>query len=169
MFRSNLADTPAPLDRTCPLHARPPQCRACFGQRRLHRLASFRSQYPEMFTQHLCRRQSLSGLSRTPGLKMRSTGALQRVRCKAEGNEEDDKQNDGRPPPKRSRKPLGWLREMLGSVRSQKSFRIIFNVAGLLLLMRFWPLNGRNPLTGDSANVSMEVRLLGHISRVVQP
>ncbi|CAL8466132.1 g5668 [Coccomyxa elongata] len=46
---------------------------------------------------------------------------------------------------------------MLGSVRSQKSIRIIFNVAGLLLLMRFWPLNGRNPLTGDSANVSIEV------------
>ncbi len=164
MFRANTADKSVPLDKTCPLHTRPPQCRACFRRRELHRKASFRLQYPEMFTQQLCRRQSLSGLFSTPGLVRRSTGALQRVRCKAEGNEEDDKQNDGRrPPPKRSRKPLGWLREVLGSVRSQKSIRIIFNVAGLLLLMRFWPLNGRNPLTGDSANVSIEVCYLGHI------
>jgi hypothetical protein len=86
-------------------------------------------------------------------------GVLQRVRCDGDGSSDDEKPNNGsRPPPKRSRKPLGWLREMLGSIRSQKAVRITFNVVALLLLMRFWPLNGKNPLTGDSGNVSVEVR-----------
>ncbi|KAK9902089.1 hypothetical protein WJX75_003893 [Coccomyxa subellipsoidea] len=85
-------------------------------------------------------------------------GVLQRVRCDGDGSSDDEKPNNGsRPPPKRSRKPLGWLREMLGSIRSQKAVRITFNVVALLLLMRFWPLNGKNPLTGDSGNVSVEV------------
>jgi hypothetical protein len=78
---------------------------------------------------------------------------------KCEADEEDDKPSSGRrQPPKRSRKPLGWLREVLASVRSQKSMRVVVNVIGLLVLMRFWPLSGRNPLTGEAATVSVEVR-----------
>lgn len=78
--------------------------------------------------------------------------------CEGDSSDDEGKQNNGsRPPPKRSRKPLGWLKEVLGSMRSDRAMRVIFNIAGLLLLMRFWPLNGRNPLT-DSANVSVEVQ-----------
>ncbi len=157
MLWTSVADKcAAPIDRSpCPLHARPPQCRPCAGQRKLRTNAAYRPQLYHQFTQQPVFRQRTSILLRRQG---KDRGALQRVRCDGEGSDDDEKTNNGgRPPPKRSRKPLAWLREVLGSVRSQKSLRIIFNVAGLLLLMRFWPLNGRNPLTGDSANVSVEV------------
>lgn len=142
----------------CPWHARPPQISASHGLRRYKRAAAaiqkkiwqpdairaFPSQHNSSGKRQLVREY---GRRRSPPT----------VKC--EGEDEGEKPSSNRrPPPKRSRKPLGWLRQVLASARSQKAVRVLVNVMGLLLLMRFWPLNGRNPLTGQAANMSLEVR-----------
>ena len=86
-----------------------------------------------------------------------------RLRC--EGQDDGDSSAAGggagggkRPPKKQSGKPFQWLRQAVSGLRSQRAARVVFNVVALLLLMRFWPLNGRHPLSGDAATIPIDVR-----------
>lgn len=81
-----------------------------------------------------------------------------RLRCEGDSDEGENHGSSGgrRPPKKQSRKPLQWLRQALGGMRAQRVLRVSFNIGVLLMLMRFWPLTGRNPLNGNAASIPIE-------------
>ena len=60
-----------------------------------------------------------------------------------------------------SRGPLRRFFKSLGgaTIFGQKMYRVVGNVALLLLLGHLLPFGGRSPLTGEPPNISVEVRL----------
>ena len=118
-------------------------------------LAGRRSLHPSWHRQEL---QQQSGWQHRPGRWWPG-----RLRCEGD-NDEGEKHGSGgsrRPPKKQSRRPLQWLRQALGGVRAQRFLRVTFNIGVLLMLMRFWPLTGRNPLTGDATSIPIEACMHG--------
>jgi hypothetical protein len=67
----------------------------------------------------------------------------------------DDK-NVRRGQPNRPWRPWTWITQKASSIKAQLSVRVIFNVMMLFLLMRLWPIGGRNPV-GDPSH-TWEVR-----------
>jgi hypothetical protein len=69
------------------------------------------------------------------------------IRCSNDG-ENEERSSEGR-----SGRPFGWgwLRSALRPVQQLSSpFKLLGNVLLLFLLMRVWPLSGRNTVGGDS-------------------
>jgi hypothetical protein len=76
----------------------------------------------------------------------------------------DDK-NVRRGQPNGPWRPWQWLTQKAASLRVQQPARLLFNVVLLFLLMRLWPLGGRNPV-GEPAQLVAEVALLSSLHRV---
>ena len=137
-------------------------CKSCLAPPR--KVATY---HTDQIQQRRAGRRRLSSCRPDPQLSFHQQRLRPRLRrpsrLRCEGQDDGDSSNAGgggkRPPKKQSGKPFQWLRQALSGLRSQRAARVVFNVVALLLLMRFWPLNGRHPLAGDAATIPIDVRL----------
>lgn len=120
---------------------------------------------------------SALGQSSWRGANAWSTSALWERRRMSRGNRlvvhcKDDK-NVRRGQPNRPWSPWSWLTQKASSIKAQLSARVIFNVLMLFLLMRLWPIGGRNPV-GDPSHTwevcplcLLALQVLGGIPRLL--